>query len=201
MTDELEPGDGPEPWERQAGEHAARFEAFATYRDAGPDRTIRAVAQRLGKSASLIARWSADDAWQRRIEAWEQHLDKLRREAAEQEIVDMAKRHATVADAMLDKVAQLLETHDLLDFMAAEMLNARDVATWLKVAVDVGRLSRGVAAPSTKVAVEHSGEITHRAAERAQRARQLAADPDAVEASLVLLERLANVGEPDPAQQ
>lgn len=194
MSDDLEPGDGPEPWERQPGEHAARFEAFAAYRDAGPDRTLRGVAQRLSKSSALICRWSSEDAWQRRIEAWEQHLDKLRLEAAEQEIVDMAAQHAKVGRMMLDKVEALLAAHDLLDFFAAESLNARDVATWLKVAVDVERLARGVAAPSTKVAVEHSGEITHRATERAQRARALAADPEAVEASLVLLERMANAG-------
>ena len=42
------------PWERQKGESDKAYEAFVTYWDMGTDRSIRAVAQKLGKSRTQI---------------------------------------------------------------------------------------------------------------------------------------------------
>ena len=45
-------------WERQPGESAQAYEAFAIYRDMGSNRSLRVVAEQLSKSDTLIKRWS-----------------------------------------------------------------------------------------------------------------------------------------------
>ena len=49
----------PELWERQDGETAQAFQAFAEYRDMGAERSLAKVAQKLGKSKPLMERWSS----------------------------------------------------------------------------------------------------------------------------------------------
>ena len=39
----------PEVWERQEGETAQAFQAFAAYRDMGAERSLAKVAQKVGK--------------------------------------------------------------------------------------------------------------------------------------------------------
>lgn len=47
-------------WERQPGESAQAYEAFAIYRDMGSNRSLRVVAEQLSKSDTLIKRWSRE---------------------------------------------------------------------------------------------------------------------------------------------
>jgi hypothetical protein len=64
-------------WNRQPGETKKAYEAFRAYRDLGGARSIREVAHKLGKSATLISRWSAENEWVRRVEAWDAHQQAL----------------------------------------------------------------------------------------------------------------------------
>jgi hypothetical protein len=84
----------PHPWERQPGEGDQAFQAFATYRDMGPDRSTRAVAQKLSKSASLIGRWSTQHRWVIRVEAWERENDRVRIQGHREAVEEMTRRHA-----------------------------------------------------------------------------------------------------------
>jgi hypothetical protein len=45
------------------------FSAFKAYADLGDRRSIRAVARKLHKSVTLLARWSKKFRWQERIAA------------------------------------------------------------------------------------------------------------------------------------
>ncbi len=65
------------PWDRRPGESAPAFAAFTSYRDMGPDRSIRLVARKCNKSASMLGRWSAKHAWLFRAEQWDDHLRRL----------------------------------------------------------------------------------------------------------------------------
>ena len=47
-----------QPWERHTSESAEAFEAFVIYRDLGVDRNLIKVWQKLGKSHTVIERWS-----------------------------------------------------------------------------------------------------------------------------------------------
>lgn len=82
-----------EAWERQRGEGDKAWEAFMLYRDAGqeggiPKRTQREVCLRLfpGRDptkarTSDIGEWSIKWRWRERTEAYDRHLDGIKREA------------------------------------------------------------------------------------------------------------------------
>src|SRR5690606_17803428 len=117
-------------WERQGGETDKAYEAFALYRDMGVNRSVRDVAQQLGKSAALIARWSSKKNWVERVSAWDDHEDERRRERnlrRQKQVEDnawvdyetmrrvIAKRVETLRDA--NYVGAVSEMQALLDLM------------------------------------------------------------------------------------
>lgn len=61
-------------WERQPEEGPEAFEAFQAYRDMPLPRSIRNCAVNLGKSDTLIGRWSSAHQWQHRILAYDRHI-------------------------------------------------------------------------------------------------------------------------------
>ena len=72
-------------WDRQPNESPKAFEAFATYRDMGYQRSLAAVGWRLHKSRSLLSRWSAAHGWVKRVAAWDAYNDRESRNELEQE--------------------------------------------------------------------------------------------------------------------
>lgn len=101
----------PQPWERRTGESGPAFDAFVAYRD-DPDRSLRAVAQQLTKSGSLIRRWSVRHHWVERACAWDDHVDESRRAAVVETAADMARRHAAQAVAVQQKALLRLASID-----------------------------------------------------------------------------------------
>ncbi len=131
----------PVPWDRQEGETPRAYEAFCKYRDMGTDRAIRAVARELGKSATLMARWSSNNNWVDRVAAWDAEQDRIMRELARKEeakaIRDMRKRHADLANAMLVKAAKALKA------IPDDEVKAGDISRMVDVASKLERISRG----------------------------------------------------------
>lgn len=105
-----------EPWERQPGESAPAFEAFACYRDMGSTRSTANVGQEFGKSKRLMDRWCARWAWVARAEAWDADLDRREREAAiaaeQSEIAKWVQVRAEHRNRMLMSGQQLLARAD-----------------------------------------------------------------------------------------
>jgi hypothetical protein len=85
-----------ESWDADLKWHPARRQAFLAYRDM-PDRSIRAVAQALGKSSTLIGRWSSEDGWPGRVAGWEAECDRRRREEFHDAGADVARAQAEAA--------------------------------------------------------------------------------------------------------
>src|SRR5216684_1111756 len=80
------PGKGvamPLAFERQARESEKAFAAFAAYLEMGPERSLAAVGQKLGKSKALLERWSAKFDWPGRVQAHGAYLATVEREATE----------------------------------------------------------------------------------------------------------------------
>lgn len=131
----------PKPWERQPDENPKPFEAFCTYRDMGMERSIRAVAAKLGKSETLIARWSTNNHWVERVAAWDDEQERIEREIAQKEqakaIREMRKRHADIANAMLLKAAKALKA------IPDDEVRAGDISRMVDVAAKLERISRG----------------------------------------------------------
>lgn len=128
----------PQPWERLVNESAPAFAAFVKYRDAGPDRSLAKVAKELGKSTTLIERWSARDHWVNRVAAWEVEQDRLWREQQLGHRRDVGRRQLRIANAMQAQLVQALSRLDL------STLSPRDLGYWLEVSTKVQRQALGL---------------------------------------------------------
>ena len=80
----------PLPFEQQPRESAKAFAAFKTYLDMGPERSLKAVAQKLGKSVTMLGRWSARFDWPGRVVAHAAHLAAIERQTIEGLAVEKA---------------------------------------------------------------------------------------------------------------
>lgn len=127
----------PEPWERQKGETSRAYEAFAAYRDMGPDRSQRKLGQKLSKNTATIAGWSTKYEWVKRVAAWDAEQDRIARQAQIDEIKRMRKRHADLATAMLVKAAKALQR------LPEDDIKAGDVSRMVETAAKLERISRG----------------------------------------------------------
>lgn len=127
----------PEPWEMQSGEPVEAFAAFVEYRDAGPGRSLAKVGQNRGKSVSVLEEWSARWKWVSRTRQWVAEIDRIRREAAVELLLDMQRRHLQAAQGFIERVSKRLETMDVKELTPMAM------ARWFEVAVKVERLTLG----------------------------------------------------------
>lgn len=79
----------PEPYEQQPGETRPAYEAFCVYRDTPPGepRSLRKVGQKLGKSGSLISRWSSVWSWPDRAASWDTLIEAQAQDSKRAEAV------------------------------------------------------------------------------------------------------------------
>lgn len=124
------------PWERQDGESAKAYQAFCKYLDMGEKRSIRAVAQQLGKSATLMARWSSTWHWPDRVVEYEADLRRQAYKKAQNGAEKMAKRHINIALKMQEKALAALNA------TKPECIQVRDMITLLREATKLERDSR-----------------------------------------------------------
>ena len=127
-------------WERQFNESRKAFEAFVVYRDMGHARSQVKVARELGKSAQLIARWSAKWSWVSRIEEWIDEQDRENRLSQENAIKEMNERQATAGSLMLTRVYQALQGMSESDIAK---FNPNQLARLSEASVKLERPARG----------------------------------------------------------
>ena len=149
-------------WERQPHETTKAYQAFCAYRDMSEARSLLKVCQRLGKSKTLMDRWSAQWGWAKRVQAYDVYMERQLRLESEEERKAMARRHAQIATGMLSRVAKRL--NDLLRSeergVPIPELSLDQLARWVDVAVKTERLSRGE--PASTLGVD--AEVHHRPA-------------------------------------
>lgn len=124
------------PWERQKGESAQAYEAFVTYRDMGAERSLRAVSRQLGKSKTLIDRWSREKDWVERVRAYDNELEKEARAKAVRGRKDMTERHIKIAMQVQKKALEALAS------LSVEDMSPKDIKEYIKMATDLERLNR-----------------------------------------------------------
>lgn len=126
-----------EPWERQSGESPQAFEAFAVYRDLGTSRSVAKVARELGKSTTLLFRWSKQYAWVMRATSYDREQDRVFLAEQRQARRDIARRHAKVAQAFLGKAIARLQGLDPRELTPGELLR------YFQVAAEIERRAAG----------------------------------------------------------
>jgi hypothetical protein len=91
-------------FDRIEGEGPKAFAAFAIYRDMGPDRTLAAVLDALGKASGysrMLEEWSSDWNWVERARAWDNMLAAKAREVAEGYIPVWEQRRQDALERMM----------------------------------------------------------------------------------------------------
>ena len=129
------PNKREQPWDRQKGESARAFEAFLVYLQMGPERSVRAVAQKLSKSHTLAGRWSSTYHWVERCRAWDNYLQQEAKKAAAAAVRNMNRRHAQMAAAIQGTAMQALQER------GADMVNPNNFAAIVKLAAELERQS------------------------------------------------------------
>lgn len=132
------------PWERQKGESEKAYEAFATYRDMGAERSITKVAQSLNKTRALIGRWSSQWSWTERARAYDNELEKEVRAKAVKDRRAMTERHIGIAMQLQKKALEALGN------LSVEDMSPKDIKEYIKMATDLERLNRTLEEESQK---------------------------------------------------
>lgn len=129
------------PWERQEKETPKPYEAFCVYRDLGIQRSHQKVADRLGKSTTIIARWSSEYNWVERVAAWDIDQERIAREIADKEMRDsirkMRKRQAETGRFMQVKALKALNR------IPEDEIKPGDIARLVDVGAKLERTARG----------------------------------------------------------
>lgn len=147
-----------------------RKEAFAMYRDFGVDRSIRAVAEVLAKSETLIGRWSSEDAWRLRVAAWDAEQDRIAQEAMQEERRRLSRKHARAIESTLTvlmqpaiKLADQIENGDLKMLEDEDPIMLANLAAQagkqLPALVQASRLVHGFSTQNVAVTAEHRVKI------------------------------------------
>ena len=163
-----------ELWDRMPGESVRNYEYFCAYRDmrytpaSGADdvpkldltreRSIRRIAEQLGKSRQTIGDLSSRFNWQTRCDAYDLYILRRQRDKNEAKILKMRENHAAIGEQMLKRAMRRL-----LSITDGE-IEAGDMVRMVDIGVKVERLSRGESTEkqevSGKTAVTHSGSVT-----------------------------------------
>src|SRR5262249_27838418 len=136
-------------YERQPGESRQALAAFIAYRDLGPARSLAKVGQKLGKSTTLMERWSARWRWTARAAAWDEELDRQARAAQVAAVKEMAERHVKLAKSLQFRAIERLNTLDPNELSPSEVLR------YIVEAVKLERLAMGE--PETVQEDRHQG--------------------------------------------
>lgn len=112
-------------WEQREDESAKAYEAFSAYL-AQPvgERSLRGVAQALGKSDTLIMRWSRTHGWVERVAAYSAHLEAQARAKFESERMKQREQRQQVVRALIGQLARTMKTYDQTNTLAPSEINA-----------------------------------------------------------------------------
>lgn len=162
------------PFEQQPKESDKAFEAFNLYLNLGASRSLEVVGQKLGKSKTLMERWSRQHNWVARVEAHAEHFAAMSR-GAELEVVreyalEKAKRENAQKESEWQTRCEALAL--ARECIARFKDNIRKtgtlegIARLLELASKLGRLSCDMATDKTEKTVDevHTLSVEFRAA-------------------------------------
>ena len=155
------------PFEQLPNESAKAFAAFREYIELGPQRSLAAVGQKLGKSKAVMERWAAKFDWTGRVQAHGAHLAMVEREVEEAltraKAVEWVKRKEEQREEEWKVRCELLEAgREALRRWKKEERRCgslEGIARILELASKLGRLAAEMATEKTEVTGENGGPI------------------------------------------
>lgn len=151
-------------WEIQAGETTLAYQRFRVYRDLGPSRTHKRVAEIEGRAHQQISDLSAKYRWVERVQAYDAYLETVllgRQEAAIREASrswvarqdEIRQAEYEVAMALVDKVREMLK-HPITEVRRNRVYIERPKWVWLTTIVPARWDWKSAADILTKVAFQ-----------------------------------------------
>jgi hypothetical protein len=142
----------PMTFEQQPKESAKAFAAFKSYLEHGPERSLALVADKVGKSKTMIERWSRKFDWPARVQAHAAHLADIERRTAEalavQAGTDWAARQEQHREDEWQTRSELIvlarEAIDRWKKNPARCGTLEGIARLLDLASKLGRVSSGL---------------------------------------------------------
>lgn len=120
------------------GESAKAFQAFAIYRDLGPDRSLERTAQALSKSSRVLAEWSGKYDWTARARAFDEASAAKASIIALESAADVRARQAKHAKAIQLRAMQTIANAN------PALVSVRDAIQAWKVGADAERKALGI---------------------------------------------------------
>lgn len=163
-----------ELWDRMPGESIQSYTYFCAYRDmiyspaTNPDdipkldlihgkRSIRKIAEKLGKSRQTIGNLSSRFNWVIRCDAYDLYMLRRQRDRKEAKILKMQENHAAIAEQMQKRAMRRLLS------LTDDDIDVGDMIRMIDIGVKIERLSRGESTEkqevSGKTTVTHSGSV------------------------------------------
>jgi hypothetical protein len=140
-------------WDRMEWESHKAYEAFLFYCEMGPDRSLSNLSKALGKSKSLLSRWSARYDWFYRSSTYDKDLHEMVMKDMASEMADIERRKLEVIRKTLD-VAELA-----LKGIDEDKLKPLEILEMIKVGIHLEREILGLDKPEKK---NNNYEFTYR---------------------------------------
>ncbi len=139
-------------FEQQPRESNKAYAAFSLYLSLGAQRSLREVARKLGKSLTVIGKWSSKFDWPARVTAHGTHLAIVEREAIEAvargKSAEWKSREQKLRETewAMHERAIAAAKKGLDAYMARDKVyaNLADIARMLEIASKLGRLATGL---------------------------------------------------------
>lgn len=128
-------------WDQRTDESDKAYDAFATYRDMGVQRSNVKVAETLGKSVTLMNRWSGAYAWVERARLYDSFIAAEAQKKTERDAITrkakMLERHAGMGRVLQSKALEHLQKTNSID-------KATDAIAAAKLGVEMERKAEGL---------------------------------------------------------
>lgn len=153
------------PWNMLPGESGHAYSAFTAYRDMPPDeRSIRKLAEDLGRGDTKLFEWSRKFGWPARAKAWDQHVDRARQRATLRVVSAAAEKHARMGNALADRAFTYLVAQLDVDVEGKPTHTAplSTLVRALEVGVDLHRSALAVAEGGASDEASEADEVAYR---------------------------------------
>ena len=147
-------------WDRQDGETNRAYHAFLCYRNMGALRSLRKAAEKFYgvKSTSKghqFLRWSADNNWVARCEAWDAEQNRAWQLEQRVSIKQMNKRQATYGETMAKVGMSNILVLSGIEDKGKASFSLEESRRLLETGTRMERVARG----EVTEAIQHKGEL------------------------------------------
>jgi len=125
-------------WERQPGETDWEWIVWQRYRDTYPMQrpSYRTVAEDLNTTVGAVKKIGARWSFPARLQAWMRQVDAMTQRQRETEILEMNKKHITLAEKINVKLEKAIDNID------PTLMSAKEIAGLLKISSELERKAR-----------------------------------------------------------